>query len=408
MKKKKVNFTEQAEEDDRLFMAHSTVGDASQEVWFIDSGCSNHMSGTKSLFRDLDESKKSDVRLGNDKQMQVAGKGKQSRNSFPSGQSWRASNVLELLHADLCGPKTESLGGSKYFLLLTDDYCRWSWVYFLKFKSEAFETCKKFKVLVEKHSGRYIKTLRTDLGGEFCSDEFNTYCKEHGIQRELIAPRTPEQNGVAERKNRTVVEMARSMLKAKNLPNMFWGEAIATAIYLQNLSPTKAVMKSDPYEAWQGRKPRVSHLKVFGCITYALFEDRSKLDEKSQKCIFIGYCTKSKAYRLYNPLSGKVIVSRNVIFNEEDRWEWSSTNNEAEAVEFADSVNQEVPATTRETETSIESTSTSIPRTPSSSSPGSMTMKNHLRSLKVLMTSMPHVILLCMFLTQLVIKMQQI
>ena len=281
--------------------------------------------------------------------------------------------------------KTESLGGSKYFLLLPDEYCRWSSVYFLKFKSDAFETFKKFKVLMEKHSGKYIKTLRTDRGGEFCSDEFNTHCEEHGILRELTAPHSPEQNGVAERKNQTVVEMARSTLKAKNLPNMFWGKAIVTAVYLLNLSPTKAVMNQTPYEAWQGRKPRVSHLKVFGCIAYALLENRSKLDDKSQKCIFIGYCTKSKAYRLYNPLSGKVIVSRNVIFNEEDRCEWTSTNNEAEAVEFADLVNEEVPATTRETETSsIESTPTSSPMTPSSSSPGSMSSKESPKKFKSL------------------------
>ena len=112
---------------------------------------------------------------------------------------------------------------------------------------------------MEKHSGMYIKTLRTNRGGEFCSDEFNTCCEEHGIRRELTAPRTPKQNGVVERKNRTVVEMTRSMLKAKNLPNMFWGEAIATAVYLLNFSSTKVVMNQTPYEAWQGRKSSVSH-----------------------------------------------------------------------------------------------------------------------------------------------------
>ena len=135
--------------------------------------------------------------------------GKQARKSFPSGQSWRASKCLELVHVDLCGPmRTTSLGGSKYFLLFTDDYCRMSWVYFLTSKSETFENFRKVKALMEKQSGAYIKTLRIDRGGEFLSNEFNLFCEENGIHRELTTPYTPEQNGVAKRKNRTVVEMA--------------------------------------------------------------------------------------------------------------------------------------------------------------------------------------------------------
>jgi len=221
--------------------------------------------------------------------------GKQSRKSFPVGKSWRASSCLELVHADLCGPmKIESLGGSRYFLLFTDDYSRMSWVYFLKFKSEAFENFKKFKALVEKQSGYNIKALRTDRGGEFLSDDFNLFCDENGIRRELTSPYSPQQNGVAERKNRIVVEMARSLLNGRGLPVHFWGEAVAAAVYLLNLSPTKAVLNQTPYEAWTGRKPRVSHLKVFGCIAYALVNIRSKLDEKSEKCIFIGYSPQSK------------------------------------------------------------------------------------------------------------------
>ncbi|KAL4317812.1 hypothetical protein GQ457_18G000340 [Hibiscus cannabinus] len=154
--------------------------------------------------------------------------GKQNRRSFPIGKSWRASNCLEIVHVDLCGPmKTESPGGNRYFLLFTDDYSRMSWVYFLKFKSKTFENFKKFKALVEKQHESSIKALRSDRGGEFLSNDFNVFCDANGIRRELTAPYTPEQNGVAERKNRIVVEMARSLLKAKNLPDQFWGEAVA-------------------------------------------------------------------------------------------------------------------------------------------------------------------------------------
>lgn len=140
------------------------------------------------------------------------------------------------------------------------------WVYFLKYKSEAFEYFKKFKVLVEKQSGRYIKTLRADRGGEFCSEEFDKVFVEHGIHRELNAPRTPEQNDVAERKNRTVVEMSRSMLKAKKMSNRLWGEAIATEVYLLNLSPTKAVKNQTPYGACQGCKPWVAMAEEISSI----------------------------------------------------------------------------------------------------------------------------------------------
>ena len=140
--------------------------------------------------------------------------GKQNKNSFPVGKSWRASSCLELVHADLCGPMSvESLGGSRYFLLFTDDYSRMICVYFLKFKSETFENFKKYKCFIEKQSSCRIKTLRTDRGGEFMSNEFNTFCEEC-IHRKLTAPYTPEQNGVAERKNWTVVEMGRGMMQA--------------------------------------------------------------------------------------------------------------------------------------------------------------------------------------------------
>ena len=220
--------------------------------------------------------------------------GKQRRPPFPVGKAWRAVNCLELVHADLCGPMSvESLGGSRYFLLFTDDYSRMSWVYFLKYKSETFENFKKFKSLVEKQSGCQIKTLRTDRGGEFTSKEFNNFCEVCGIHRELTAPYTPEHNGVAERKNRTVVELGRSMMKARAVPKRFWAEAVATAVYLLNISPTKAVYNRTPYEGWTGSKPKVSHLRVFGFIAYAMIHSqlRRKLDDKSEKCVFVGYST---------------------------------------------------------------------------------------------------------------------
>lgn len=175
--------------------------------------------------------------------------GKQTRRSIPKGQARRATEKLEIVCADICGPmRTESHSGSKYFLLFIDDFTRLCWVYFIKAKSEAFEYFKKFKALVRKQGNGVIKILGTDRGGEFMSKEFTTF-REEGIRRELTGPYTPEQNGITERKNRTIVEMARSMLKASKLSDSFWAEAAARAVYLLNLSPTKAVWNKTPFEA---------------------------------------------------------------------------------------------------------------------------------------------------------------
>ena len=298
---------------------------------------------------------------------------------------------LELVHADLCGPmKTESLNGSRYFLMFTDDLTRMSWVYFLSLKSDALEMFKKFKAYVEKQSGCVIKKLRTDNGGEFCSNDFDAFCEEFGIYKQLTAPYTPEQNDVAERKNRTVVEMARSMLKAKNLPNQFWAEVVATPIYLRNISPTKAVQNQTPYEAWYGVKPSVSHLKVFGCISYALIKYfRHKLEKKSEKCVFVGYSLKSKAYRLYNPISGKIVISREALFNETTSWSWRS-DIEGQLVPLSE--DSEVPGSSEgvvgtqpnspPTSPTLSSTSATSSSLSSSSSSSSETPPKKFRSLK--------------------------
>ena len=163
---------------------------------------------------------------------------KQHRERFQVGGSYRARAPLELVHTDICGPmQTPSLGGSIYFLAFIDDFSRKTWTYFLKQKSEAFEKFKEFKRLVENQSGHYTKILRSDRGGEFSSNEFLELCKFHGIKKHFTTRYTPQQNGVAKRKNRTIMEMARSMLKAKNLSNECWAEASSTCcIYFEQES----------------------------------------------------------------------------------------------------------------------------------------------------------------------------
>ncbi|CAL9010602.1 unnamed protein product, partial [Prunus brigantina] len=253
--------------------------------------------------------------------------GKQHRDSFPLESTWRASNPLELVHTDICGPmKTESLSGNRYFLLFTDDYTRMSWVYFIRNKSSALECFMKFKAMTELQSGFKIKSLRSDRGGEFLSGEFNRFCEESGIQRQLTVAYSPQQNGVAERKNRTVVEMAKSMLHEKGVPYEFWAEAINTTVYLLNRCPTKALNKVTPFEAYTGRKPGIAHLKIFGSPCHMLIPSalRHKLEENSHKCIFVGYGLCEKGYRLFDPSTRKVILSRDVKFYEDGLWKWEN------------------------------------------------------------------------------------
>jgi hypothetical protein len=174
--------------------------------------------------------------------------------------------------------------------------------------------------MVEKKTGNSIKILCSDQGGEYKLGDFNKYCKENGIVQQFTVPHTPQQNGVAESKNRTLVECARSMMKYKNLSNAFWAEAINTAVYLKNRSPTRCLDNVTPFQALYGSKPAVNNLKVFGCKAFAHIpkENRRKLDAKATKCIFIGYCSEFKAYKLFDPITHKVFASRDVLFHEQE------------------------------------------------------------------------------------------
>ncbi|WVZ71727.1 hypothetical protein U9M48_020274 [Paspalum notatum var. saurae] len=148
--------------------------------------------------------------------------------------------------------------------------------------------------------------------------EFGQYCAEVGVGRHLSAPYSPQQNGVVERKNQTVVGMARCMLKAKGMPAAFWGEAVTTAVYILNRASTKALDGQTPFEAWHGRKPDVSHLRTFGCVGYVKVTKPglSKLEDRSKPMVLLGYEARSKAYRMYDPVERRVVISRDVVFNE--------------------------------------------------------------------------------------------
>jgi len=237
---------------------------------------------------------------------------KQHRSQFPQGKSWRAKRVLELVQSDICGPINPSSNrGKRYLITFIDDFTRKTWVYFLQQKLEAFYVFKSFKAHVENKTGKTVKTLRTDRGGDYCSTEFEVFCADHGIQRELTVAYTPQQNGVSERKNRIILNMVRSLLARGNIPKNFWPEAVNWSIYVLNRSPTFFVQNRTPEEAWSGRKPAVDHFRIFGCIAYAyvLDEKRKKLDDKGEKCVFLGISECFKAYKLFNPLTKRIVTS---------------------------------------------------------------------------------------------------
>ena len=192
-------------------------------------------------------------------------------------------------------------------------------MYFLVEKSKALNSFKCFKTMVEKEIGLFVKCFRTDRGGEFNSNEFNDFCKQSGIKRQLTTAYTLQQNGVAERKNRIVMNMVRSMLSDKNIHKTFWLEAMNWTIYVLNRCPTLAVKDVTPEEAWSGVKLSVDHFRVFGCIAhvYVPEERRTKLDNRSSTYVLLGVSEESKGYRLFDPVAKRVVVSRNVIFEEE-------------------------------------------------------------------------------------------
>ncbi|CAJ2648156.1 unnamed protein product [Trifolium pratense] len=449
------NYVEFGEAEEMLLMAYSNENEEFKEsTWYIDSGCSNHMVGTKEWFFDFDDTFRESVKLGNDSKMAVMGRGnvklcingrthvitnvyylpglgnnllsvdqlqqrnvtvtfknntcqlvhdekgliltiemtanrmyivkatvilpkcfqattsetnlwhnryahlsikglktlrskqmvkglpdlkdiedkcndclvgKQHKDNIPKQAKWRASKKLELVHSDICGPiNPQSNGGNRYFITFTDDYSRKTWTYFLQEKSSAFDVFKRFKSLVENESSCSIQCLRTDRGGEYTSNEFNEFCSTHGVKRQLTTAYTPQQNGVSERKNRTILNMVRSIISARNVPKKFWPEAVNWATYVINRCPTHAIKDITPEEAWSGIKPYVHHFRVFGCIAHVHIPDvnRKKLDGRSIMCVLLGVSEESKAYKLFNPIDKKIIVSRDVVFEESKGWNW--------------------------------------------------------------------------------------
>jgi hypothetical protein len=239
--------------------------------------------------------------------------------NFDKRASWHALSPLHLVHSDLCVPiSSPSFSGCKYFLTFIDDFSIRTWVYFLKLKREVFDKFLAYKALVENQSGHQIQKLRTNNGGEYVNNNFTSYCTTQGIQMQHTISYTPQQNGVVERKNRTLKEMANCMIQSKGLSIKYWEEEINCANYIVNRTPTKALKNIKPEEYWTKIKLDVSHFSVFGSIAWAHIPDekRKALQPKSEKCIFVGYSEDVKGYILLQPHCNEIIIRRDVKFDE--------------------------------------------------------------------------------------------
>src|SRR3954466_14372632 len=246
-------------------------------------------------------------------------KGKFSRHAFKSKNVVSSSRPLELLHIDLFGPvKTASVRGKKYGLVIVDDYSRWTWVKFLKHKDESHSVFFDFCTQIHSEKECKIIKVRSDHGGEFENRSFEEFFKENGIAHDFSCPRTPQQNGVVERKNRTLQEMARTMINETNMAKHFWAEAINTACYIQNRISIRSILNKTPYELWKNRKPNISYFHPFGCVCFILNtkDYLGKFDSKAQKCFLLGYFECSKGYRVYNTETLIVEESINIRFDD--------------------------------------------------------------------------------------------
>ena len=243
---------------------------------------------------------------------------KLAHKPFPSEAQHRAELPGERTMSDVWGPiGVRSIGGFYYYITFMDDAKRYNGVLFLRDKKEAADRIEEHAEKVKRRFGVYPKYLRFDNGKELVNARIKEWAAKRGIEIEVTAPYSPSQNGVAERYNRTLLELARAMLIAKKLPLYLWDEAVCYANYLRNRAPTRALEGMTPYEGWNNKTPHVSHLREFGCDVWVLDETKglSKLKPRSKKMVFVGFNEGSKSVQYYDPQNRNIKSSRNVAFN---------------------------------------------------------------------------------------------
>ena len=244
--------------------------------------------------------------------------GKMHANPFPSSEN-RATELLGLIHSDLHYVGTTSHSGYDYWITFIDDSGRFKAVVPLKRKSDALNAFKTYKAWSENQTGKKIKRFRCDKGGEYMSNEFIAFLDAHGIEKQYTTRNRPQQNGVAERANRTLAERITAMLNESGLSKRYWPECLAALVHVLNRCPTAILSNVTPYEVLYKKKPDVSHLRVWGCVAYVHVQRDKRsgsLGSHMDKCIFLGYPDGVKGWKFYNPESKKVIISERADFDE--------------------------------------------------------------------------------------------
>jgi len=241
-------------------------------------------------------------------------------SALPFNQSISvSSSPFDLIHSNVWGPSPISIkGGSRYYVSFIDDHTRYCWVYLMKHRSEFFEIYAAFRALIKTQHSVVIKCFRCDLGREYTSNKFCQLLALDGTIHQTSCTDTPEQNGVAERKHRHIVETARSFLLSAFIPSEFWGAAVLTAVSLINTITSSHSSCLSHFENLYGYVPDYSSFRVFSCTCFVLrpHVERNKLSSRSTICVFLGYGEGKKGYRCFDPITQKLYVSRHVVFLE--------------------------------------------------------------------------------------------
>ncbi|WVZ94377.1 hypothetical protein U9M48_040276 [Paspalum notatum var. saurae] len=326
----------------------------------MDSGCSRHMTGHRKWFSSLNPvSTKEYITFGDNGQGKVMGVGSVSLSAklslsevaFVQNLGFNLVSVSqllnegfevrfkkgaccvldaeetlvmtsypgELLHMDTIGPaRVASVSGKWYVLVIVYDFSRFSWVFFMEFKDEAFGFVRDLVLRLRNEIHKAMRAIRSDNGGEFRNSRFENFCRDLGLEHQFSSPYTPPQNGVVERNNRTLVEMARTMLYEHRTPRRFWAEAVNTACYIANRIFLRAFLGKTSYELRFGRQPSVKHLRAFGCRCFVL-KKAGHLDKFESRCldgIFLGYASSSRAFRVWILEAKQVVETSEVSFDE--------------------------------------------------------------------------------------------
>ncbi|GJY57928.1 retrovirus-related pol polyprotein from transposon TNT 1-94 [Tanacetum coccineum] len=245
--------------------------------------------------------------------------GKAKRKSFHTKTTSSSKRPLQLLHMDLCGPmRVESINGKKYVLVIVDDYSRYTWTHFLRSKDETPAVLIDFLTLVQRGLQAQVRIVRTDKGMEFLNKTLHEYFAKECIRHGTSTAQTPKQNSVVERRNPTFVEVARTMLSAAKVPFFIWAEAIATSCFTQNRSLVIPQLEKTPYHIINGRKLSVKFFHIFSSLCYIVKdgENLDKIKEKGDACIFVGYSTQSRAYRVFNKRTRVIVETIHINFDE--------------------------------------------------------------------------------------------